>query len=423
MRLLVGTMLLFGACSADFGVPNSGGGDAAIGPDLTIFGDLHGVDLLPVPPVGFCGSLAGLQYDAPWPMLGYCPTHQSRSPYLGARTGTIRWKKNILMQARLTTPIVNSAGRLGVAHGLVGAVVEWYLAADGSHLSTTGLTGSDSVRSVPAVGAGGNLIVNTDYWLVNADLVKDKVKWTVHTEAGDSSPVIDGRGVAYTGGWGLRAVEVASGRVRWRVLESEGVGSSPALDLDGNVYFSSINLSTLAATLRSCATDTGQLRWSFAIPKGSVWASPTIGENKTVYIGSEGGTLFAIDKDTGKQRWSFNAGGDSPALPAIGSDGTVFFGSGTGRFYAIDPVTGKARWTYDSGFAIRAGAVVDADDTVYFGTLARPPANNFYSLDGRTGAIRWVDALEGAFYGAPSIGADGTIYVIGDPVYLYAIGP
>ena len=56
---------------------------------------------------------------------------------------------------------------------------------------------------------------------------------------------------------------------------------------------------------------------------------PAIGSDGTVYVGSEGKKLYAINGKTGVKLWEFETGGGVRSSPAIGSDGTVYVGSGT----------------------------------------------------------------------------------------------
>jgi len=85
--------------------------------------------------------------------------------------------------------------------------------------------------------------------------------------------------------------------------------------------------------------ETGKVRWTFTT-KGKVDSSPVIASHR-VFVGSTDGTLYALDIKTGKEVWRFDAGSSFLASPAIGQgclvigaeDGIVYcFGSnGNGR--------------------------------------------------------------------------------------------
>jgi len=79
--------------------------------------------------------------------------------------------------------------------------------------------------------------------------------------------------------------------------------------------------------------------WEFETGLGilafGVTSSPAIGSDGTVYVGSGGKKLCAINGKTGDKLWEFKTGGDVESSPAIGSDGTVYVGSSDKKLYAI----------------------------------------------------------------------------------------
>jgi outer membrane protein assembly factor BamB len=78
-------------------------------------------------------------------------------------------------------------------------------------------------------------------------------------------------------------------------------------------------------------------------PSTKTRGAPAIGEDGTLYFGAEAG-VFAVTID-GDQVWAFNAGGNkSSAL--IGPDRTVYVYSTNGTLYASPPTANPAgRWT------------------------------------------------------------------------------
>ena len=59
---------------------------------------------------------------------------------------------------------------------------------------------------------------------------------------------------------------------------------------------------------------------------GTIFSSPTIATDGTVYIGSNDNKLHALNSD-GSAKWTFTTGDWVDSTPAIGADGTVYFGS------------------------------------------------------------------------------------------------
>ncbi len=77
----------------------------------------------------------------------------------------------------------------------------------------------------------------------------------------------------------------------------------------------------------------GVLKWKYATG-GSVFFSPAIGLDGTVYVGSDDHNLYAIKPD-GSLKWKYATGSGVESSPAIGSDGTVYVGSYDNNLYAI----------------------------------------------------------------------------------------
>ncbi len=73
----------------------------------------------------------------------------------------------------------------------------------------------------------------------------------------------------------------------------------------------------------------GTQKWVFPTG-GGVVASPAIGADGTLYVGSNDFNLYAINPD-GTQKWAFPTGGNMGSSAAIGADGTLYVGSGNGN--------------------------------------------------------------------------------------------
>jgi polyvinyl alcohol dehydrogenase (cytochrome) len=90
-----------------------------------------------------------------------------------------------------------------------------------------------------------------------------------------------------------------------------------------------------------------ELKWAFGFP-GDVTAfgAPAV-RNGTLFTGSAGGGVYAIDAKTGCLNWVFQANGPVRAAPLSVTDGgttTLIFGDQNGEVYALDARSGKERW-------------------------------------------------------------------------------
>ena len=70
-----------------------------------------------------------------------------------------------------------------------------------------------------------------------------------------------------------------------------------------------------------------------------------------VYVGSQNGSVFALDRETGCIRWTFNTVAEvrnaiviEPWVAGEKVRPSLFFGDITGNVYAVDAVSGELRW-------------------------------------------------------------------------------
>ncbi len=91
----------------------------------------------------------------------------------------------------------------------------------------------------------------------------------------------------------------------------------------------------------------GTRKWVF--PAGNeIKSSPAISLDGTVYFGSRDRKFYAVGFD-GKKRWEFLTGGWVDSSPALASDGTVYFGSWDKNFYALSAEGKKQLAIRDAG--------------------------------------------------------------------------
>ncbi|CAM7339456.1 outer membrane protein assembly factor BamB [Morganella morganii] len=114
------------------------------------------------------------------------------------------------------------------------------------------------------------------------------------------------------------------------VYAADRNGLVKALDTDSGVEIWSVNL----------AEKTGFL--SADIPAMLSGGLTVSGEH--VYVGTERGTLIALNANDGEIAWTANAGGEVLSRPEV-SDGLVLVHTGNGLLQAFDTVSGEQRWS------------------------------------------------------------------------------
>lgn len=152
-----------------------------------------------------------------------------------------------------------------------------------------------------------------------------------------------------------------------------------------------------------------------------------------MFIGSCAGTYFALDRQTGQVRWSYDIGQDGDQSqfhgnPLVVNDQIITGtdGSGIGHVYSFDVATGKVRWKYPitkgvpNGFGL-PGDIVRLGDSVFGVTFG----DELVSLNANSGKVNWTFAsgydgkafrwpqspavaLDMIFFG----GIDGTVYAL-----------
>lgn len=156
-----------------------------------------------------------------------------------------------------------------------------------------------------------------------------------------------------------------------------------------------------------------KLKWAFAYPGAQrARSQPTIAMG-TVFVGSQNGTVYALDARSGCVRWTFRASAevrtpivlshdDSPAMHNKAP--LAFFGDLIGRAYALDSATGKLLWMTrvdEHPSATITGAPAYFEGRVYVPVSSLEEAataggyecctfrGSVVALDAVTGAQRW----------------------------------
>jgi outer membrane protein assembly factor BamB len=195
----------------------------------------------------------------------------------------------------------------------------------------------------------------------------------------------------------------------WELSTGGAVNSSPAVGGDGTVYVGSDDGSLYAIDA------SGQPRWSFATG-GAVGSSPAIGMDGTVYVGSADGSLYAVNFD-GSARWSLNTGSPVASSPAISDNGVVYVASKDGTIHAVNAL-GEEQWHYDAGASVISSPAIGSDGRAYIG-----------AGDGRLHALRpdgglaWSFSTGGSIQSSPVLGTDGCVYVGSGDGKFYAVNP
>jgi outer membrane protein assembly factor BamB len=159
--------------------------------------------------------------------------------------------------------------------------------------------------------------------------------------------------------------------------------------------------------------DTGRPLWQFGDAAGQYVEGGAFGGGLFV-IGNSDGNVYALDAESGLQRWVFETGHRVWATPLIVSD-TVYIGSMDRHLYALNLSDGQVRWDFHAEGAF-AGTPASRGDTLYIGAFD----DRLYAIDAQTGAERWRFAGENWFWGSPVV-RDDTVYAADVNGNVYAV--
>jgi polyvinyl alcohol dehydrogenase (cytochrome) len=117
------------------------------------------------------------------------------------------------------------------------------------------------------------------------------------------------------------------------------------------------------------------VKWAFAFPNASRASAPPTVAGGSVFVGSQDGTVWALDEDSGCVRWSFGASAEVRAGIAVGAwpagaattAPLVYVGDEAGKVYGLDAATGELRWTATADS--HASAVIAAAPVFHQGRL------------------------------------------------------
>ena len=149
------------------------------------------------------------------------------------------------------------------------------------------------------------------------------------------------------------------------------------------------------------------LKWAFGFPDAtSAWSHPSVSGGR-LFVGSQNGTVYALEAKTGCVLWTFTAKAGVRTAVTVGTSprGTVFFGDTGANVYALDVETGREIWSRrvsDHPYARVTGTPTLYQNRLYVpvSSLEETAASqqgyecctfrgSLAALDARTGAVVW----------------------------------
>ncbi len=193
------------------------------------------------------------------------------------------------------------------------------------------------------------------------------------------------------------AAPPASLKLLWTFEGGESIESSAAI-AGGAVYVGSQSGDLLAVDL-----ETGKLRWKYRTTEPIGESSPAV-HNGMVFVGDLAGVVHAVDARDGKGLWTYKTGGEIKSSPVV-ADEKLLIGSYDEHLYGLSPRSGALLWKFKTEGPVHATAGV-ADGLAFIS-----------GCDAMFRAVRISDGKEmfrvasGAYTGAsPALAAQAAYY-------------
>jgi len=183
--------------------------------------------------------------------------------------------------------------------------------------------------------------------------------------------------------------------------ETQGANSTDIVS-ETDFYRQSLDRTGYAPTE---GPETPDLLWTTYL-NDSVTTSPVVADGK-VFIGTSGGTLYALDATSGDIIWTFYAGSPVSTSPAF-QNGVVFFGTeNPGNVYALDAGTGLPIWQYQVGATAALSSSPGVIDNM---VVVGSSDGELLCLNESEGQLLWTTYIGGGPLSSPAI-QNGTIYI------------
>lgn len=272
-----------------------------------------------------------------------------------------------------------------------------------------------AVRVDPVVAGRAVYAASGDGTVSALDAVTGALRWRFQT--GDSvwyrHVVADG--IVYAAGSALVALDMATGRPRWRRkirLSGDPVAAA------GRLYVWTRHPAWSGrATLVTLDAASGEKLWTFQ-PEGDVLDADPVLAGEVVLTSSGQGSIHALDPATGAVKWSHRAGAEHDHLRMVRAGPTVYAVSTDGNVHALDALSGDLRWTSRVAGTVGSHPVV-AGEVLYIGVSEGAT----YALDAATGKPLWTFQAKRDLpsYIWSAAVADGLLCLAGADGRLYAL--
>jgi outer membrane protein assembly factor BamB len=256
---------------------------------------------------------------------------------------------------------------------------------------------------------------------------RPRVRWSVDTGAGVWAGLERdaASGLLFVGNdaGDLHAID-RDGKLRWKFATGKPIRSQP------RVIGRALYVASDSGYLYRLDRDTGAEAWRARVDTALAprlppnhektrwdrYGSSVVADDRRLYYASRDKKLYALDIATGREAWHVAATDIMTATPAL-HGGDVIFAAYDGKVQAVSAKDGRPHWSYDAKVGV-PGDLVIADGRVLLGSRSY----DLIALDAASGRELWKHYYWFSWIESPPVVRDGVVYTgSSDATNVYAI--
>ena len=273
----------------------------------------------------------------------------------------------------------------------------------------------EAIYHTPIVGTETVYFAGYDgiVYALNAD--DGAIRWTFET----GGPIIGGLALAGD------TIYVGSDDGMLYALDLEdGVPKLPAFDAGDGIWATSL----VASSVLYVPSVSGDLHALDIQTLESVWpkpfeanagllTDPVLADGNTLLVGGIDRSLYALDLDTGSQKWSFDAAGWFWGRPLV-ADGKIYVPNLDSHVYALDATTGEKLWSFETEAGVRSPTILAGDVLIVV-----DQKGNVYGLNPDTGTLKWSGpaVLEKTVLAGPMLMENDEVLILAQGGDLFSV--
>ncbi|HUW30604.1 MAG TPA: PQQ-binding-like beta-propeller repeat protein [Planctomycetota bacterium] len=356
-------------------------------------------------------SLAQAAFADDWPMEGKNPLHRAISQEQLAPPLKLAWTF-AAGDAITASPVVSD----GIVYaGSYDSKFYAINAETGKELWSFKLDTEMIFWAPAAVGGGVCVVGGGDGFIYARSAKTGQPIWQVRTEG-----MISGGGTivgdaVYVGSWDhhVLALDLQTGKERWRFFANWYVQTAPAVDAERNVLFTNAH-DHMGYALN---TRDGSLIWKqrVSMQVGYPNNGPPCVDGERVFMAVHPGHFRCFEAASGKPLWHAETGANVSGCTV--ADGKVLAGTNAG-LTAFNPENGQPAWQFRENAPVSRCSPAVSGGVVYFCSRN----GKVYALNLADGAKLWEYATGGPIDGSPAI-AGGALFVASCDGKVYCFRP